>query len=317
MDSNNLPLSLANLLKSLPPLSQNILPTRLPLPPALIVSLNKSYEGVYTLTTILSSHYNSTPPDKLSEIIQQELAELIYSSNFIEYAGTDLPSTVSICKKVFANQPFQPRNIQELEVVQHAKAIIFFFTEYVVNKSPLSEDLILQTHNILCSGHDHSDGTHWSLWAGKYRTCEIAASSIDPNTGKRKKSIFIRAAAVTNYMATLIRNFNGVDMDPIELAAWVCTQFVNIHPFDDGNGRMCRILLNAVLWRYTGLIARIGEDEKGREGYLLLAGRGNRVYHEEDCEVEVLGQRSHVGLAELVVGKVRECGERVLEGVKG
>src|SRR6218665_1003062 len=118
MDSNNLPLSLANLLKSLPPLSRGSLPTRLPLPPALTASLNKSYEGVYTLTITLSSHSKTTPSDKLSEIIQQELAELIYSSNFIEYTGTDLPSTVSICKKVFANQPFQPKSIQELEVVQ-------------------------------------------------------------------------------------------------------------------------------------------------------------------------------------------------------
>ena len=35
----------------------------------------------------------------------------------------------------------------------------------------------------------------------------------------------------------------------IKSAAWILTRFVTIHPFPDGNGRMCRILANHVLSR--------------------------------------------------------------------
>ncbi|KAK6525151.1 hypothetical protein TWF694_005297 [Orbilia ellipsospora] len=206
-----------------------------------------------------------------------------------------------------------------LEVIQHAKALKFFFEQFCLEESTLTEELILDTHKILCEGHEHDDGTPWEEWVGKYRDCEIAASSVDKDTGKRKKSISIRASSVPAYTRQLVCDFNswiskhGSNTDPFELASWLCTQFVNIHPFADGNGRMCRILLNGVLYKYTGLIACIGEDgDKGRDEYLDMARMSNKKYHEEDCEVSVGNQISHLGLTKLVVKKVSECGERML-----
>jgi Fic family protein len=36
-------------------------------------------------------------------------------------------------------------------------------------------------------------------------------------------------------------------LHPIEFAAWLHLQFVNIHPFVDGNGRVARLLMNLAL----------------------------------------------------------------------
>mgnify|MGYP000603397565 CR=1 FL=1 len=34
------------------------------------------------------------------------------------------------------------------------------------------------------------------------------------------------------------------DLNPIELAAWTHAEFVRIHPFEDGNGRTSRMIMN-------------------------------------------------------------------------
>lgn len=51
-------------------------------------------------------------------------------------------------------------------------------------------------------------------------------------------------------------------IDPFMLAANVCDRFVNIHPFKDANGRMSRLILNAVLIRYAGVVIPLGEKTK-------------------------------------------------------
>ncbi|KAI0474022.1 hypothetical protein GGR56DRAFT_650010 [Xylariaceae sp. FL0804] len=33
-------------------------------------------------------------------------------------------------------------------------------------------------------------------------------------------------------------------LDPFDLAAYYCDRFVNVRPFRDGNGRMCRLIPN-------------------------------------------------------------------------
>jgi len=46
---------------------------------------------------------------------------------------------------------------------------------------------------------------------------------------------------------------------------------VNIHPFRDANGRMCRLILNAILMRYVGFVVDLGEKGVERDAYLELA----------------------------------------------
>lgn len=51
-------------------------------------------------------------------------------------------------------------------------------------------------------------------------------------------------------MQTLIDNYNNSNYHPILKAIIFKAQFVKIHPFRDGNGRMSRILLNYMLVKY-------------------------------------------------------------------
>ncbi|MBV5323390.1 Fic family protein, partial [bacterium] len=65
-------------------------------------------------------------------------------------------------------------------------------------------------------------------------------------------------------------------IDPFSLAAKYSMEFVQIHPFRDGNGRMCRIILNAILCRYAGIIVPIGEHDEERDEYLGIKRRASQ-----------------------------------------
>ncbi|KAF3078459.1 hypothetical protein TWF103_005478, partial [Orbilia oligospora] len=64
-------------------------------------TLNDTYERAITLMIAIRSHCKYTPEEPLSQAIQTELINLIYGSNFIEYAGADYTTTTAICTKLF------------------------------------------------------------------------------------------------------------------------------------------------------------------------------------------------------------------------
>ena len=66
-------------------------------------------------------------------------------------------------------------------------------------------------------------------------------------------------------------------IDPFMLAAKYCDRFVNIHPFKDANGRICRLILNAILIKYAGFVVPLGEKSEDRAEYLQIAQESSKV----------------------------------------
>jgi len=101
----------------------------------------------------------------------------------------------------------------------------------------MSEQLILDTHRILMKDAVREDGHHVN--AGGYRDSSI---SFRHHT--------IAARSLSANLKSLIQEYNKICkfFDPISLASWFSYMFVTeIHPFDDGNGRISRLLLNWIL----------------------------------------------------------------------
>ncbi|KAK3306405.1 fido domain-containing protein [Chaetomium strumarium] len=245
------------------------------------------------------------------ESLEGALVQLVYSSNLIESAGNSLRVTINLCQAVFRGEAHVIRSRRE--IVQHAQALTFIIDHTVMNKEPWSEALILEAHRILYTSLD-SD-----VEAGKYRTYKVAVKYEKPGQQRAKASQYMRAKVVPKYMKEMVENLNQ-DMqeaektgsiDPYTLAAHYHHQFVNIHPFGDGNGRMSRIILNAILLRYAGHVAEIGLDDNERDEYLRIATRASKVFHAENMEIDFHQHTRHFELAKFVLTKSKRNLERL------
>lgn len=159
------------------------------------------------------------------------------------------------------------------EVIQHACALQHIITAIVVDEQPLSEKLILETHKILCSDIDIENGAPARFYAGKYRTVPVRAGNcgfVPPNRVPGKMKEFVES-----FNRDIIEAEAAETLDPFVLAAKYCQEFVMIHPFLDGNGRTCRLILNAILLRYAGILVPIGGHDRDRAEYLGIARRAS------------------------------------------
>jgi len=97
-------------------------------------------------------------------------------------------------------------------------------------------------------------------------------------------------------------------IDPVALATKYAHVFVNIHPFIDGNGRMCRLILNSMLLKFGSFIVCLGEQENDRLTYLDIAANASMLeVMYEDAEEEEK-PKLHKELASFVL-------EHVVKGI--
>lgn len=266
----------------------------------------------------------------LESHILQSLADMVYGSNQIENAGSSCWLTHKICQAVFCGQG-APDEISEAdeeysalkrylehsqttvdpsaimksrrEVVQHAKAAVYMINELVICNQELSEDIILKAHSILTHKIDAA-GTPWMEYSGIYRTDEVRAGL----------HAFPQPALVPYKMKSMILEFKSDikqaektgTIDPISLASKYAQKFVNIHPFIDGNGRMCRLILNSLLLKYGAYVVSIGTEDSDCLAYLTVAANGSALEAMyEDAEDDEKPQ-THKELASFVLCRVED-----------
>lgn len=259
------------------------------------------------------------------------MVNLIYGSNYIEQVGSNRAITAEICEKIFAGQPVSAtvsgdeytkseealkslgrttsvKNVTQSrqEVINHAHALLYAFEHFVLAeqgfKAQAFEDLIKQIQTLLCGG-DVLDPEEAGS-PGQYRTWLVGAR----NGNQKKPALFIRPAAVPEYMRKMTEDMQldlcmpllDEERPAVPLAAAYCHRFVCIHPFGDGNGRTCRIILNMLLLKTAGLLSIFGGDQSERDEYLQIAFRGNKAFHKEDGEVPERKKCGHQELQDFV-----------------
>ncbi|KAJ5740546.1 hypothetical protein N7493_000418 [Penicillium malachiteum] len=283
------------------------------------------------LSSNLSKMLTSEQDIILEEHILELLAAMIYGSNMIEDAGCSFYITSEFCKSIFAGQhagssecenfgglwpeikDYLERNHRSTELadiercrretVQHANAASYIISKLYLEDRDLSEDIILETHGILTCGVDAAS-TPWKEYSGVYRTDEVSAGLHS----------FPHHTLVPNKMKAMVRDLNSElkaaiknrMVDPIAIAAKYTHIFVNIHPFIDGNGRMCRLILNGLLLKLGSFPVCIGETEDDRFIYLEITAKGSALeYVYEDLD-DIKKPAIHGELGSFVMSHIKK-----------
>ena len=143
----------------------------------------------------------------------------------------------------------------------------------IISEQPITLNLVRQMHSVLMDGvrgQDKSSGEFRSTqnWIGP-RGCAIEDATYVPPA-----PIFLN-----DLLDTLVEfsNLAEHDLDPIVQTGLIHAQFELIHPFDDGNGRIGRILIPLMLMRRCSIISPSlyisGYLEANRDEYYERLGK--------------------------------------------
>lgn len=128
-----------------------------------------------------------------------------------------------------------------IEYRNHAEAIMKGVEELRTN--PFSERLIKELHAIMLNGLNSNS----KVVIGNYKTCD---NHIVNSQGK----VIFNPPSYTEtsrYMKELVAFMNNSldSINPLVKAAIIHSQFESIHPFEDGNGRVGRLLISLYLFK--------------------------------------------------------------------
>jgi Fic family protein len=163
------------------------------------------------------------------------------------------------------------------EITGHNEAINWIL-EIVKGETVLTESFIRQLHTLLLKESSYkeaqtADGkpTRRKIEVGKYKTQPNHVITVTGET-----FYFATPEETPAKMHDLIEWFRkekeNANVNPIILAALFHYRFIRIHPFDDGNGRVARILMNFILMQfgYPPVIIKT-EDKENYYAVLRLA----------------------------------------------
>ncbi len=197
-------------------------------------------------------------PQKLKVLREHSLIESAVSSNRIEGVELDSKRAGTV---VFGKKLLTDRN--EEEVRGYGKALDLIHSRSA--SLPVSEETILQLHKL-------SRGEVWD--AGKYKEKNGDIIEKYPDGRERVRFHPVSSARTPEAMRELVKMWSdGMKeswVHPLILAAGFNLDFLCIHPFRDGNGRVSRLLLllesyhlGLEVGRYIS-IERIIEENKER-----------------------------------------------------
>jgi len=206
-----------------------------------------------------------------------------------------------------------------LDIKGHNEAILLL-DDIVKQKRPLTETFIREMHQtILHEPYENpaitSDGKRASkrVELGRYKKMPNHVKTV---TGEifYFASVEETPAKMNDLMDWYEKANHEKELHPLIIASEFHYRFVRIHPFDDGNGRMARILMNLILMRYefppviikttdkvnyfknlqladggnmNAFYLYIGEQLISSEELFLKGARGEEIQDADDVDKEI------------------------------
>ncbi|PIQ47927.1 MAG: hypothetical protein COW03_13395 [Cytophagales bacterium CG12_big_fil_rev_8_21_14_0_65_40_12] len=301
-----------------------------------INSLKKEYDQYLPLT-----------PEIEGRIMQKFRLEWNFNSNHLEGNQLSYHETKALLLHgiTSSSKPLQ----EYLEVEGHDDAIKYV-EEVIAQERPLTEQFIRELHEMILQkpyqvAAQTQDGQPTKKWIklGEYKT--------EPNhvlTKTGEMFYFASPEETPAKMGELIdwyRKQMEAKQHPLSLAAEFHYRFITIHPFDDGNGRLARILMNFVLMQmdmppviirsekkedYFNVLRQadggnleafyiyIGEQLLLSLGLAIKGAKGEPIEDPDDLDkqLQLLDQRiKNLDEEEIEIAKSNEIIDKILEEV--
>lgn len=190
--------------------------------------------------------------DTLLEIIEEaEVPEMVYNSNAIENSTLTLKETekilleMEVSKNVSLREVFEAKNL----------ARVIEYIRIKAKDSEISKEKILLLHQMLIGNIDDDIAGRFRK-QGEYVRVDTHIAPAPEHVEKIIEEILIEYTSEHNtYFADKITKFH--------------LDFENLHPFNDGNGRLGRALINYQLQRlgFPNIIIRDKEKQKYYDGF--------------------------------------------------
>ena len=216
-------------------------------------------------------------PEVLEVLREQAIIQSVESSNRIE-GITVAPSRL----RPLVIGKSRPRDRSEEELAGYRGALSWIYSRK--NRVPLTPDLIRRLH-ALAQGGSSGDAGQW-----KKRNNEII--EILPSGESTIRFVPVSAGKTPKAIETLCHAYSAIDQERVPTLLIVATfvlDFLCIHPFRDGNGRVSRLATSLLLQsqgfqvaRYVSLERLIEENKEEYYRVLKLCSQG---WHEGKNEI--------------------------------
>ena len=217
--------------------------------------------------------YVAQSPEVLSDLRQVAVVESTESSNRLEGVVVAAHRLKSL---VLKNATPKSRSEQEIAGYRDALGLIHESGEQM----PFSEGTVLQLHSILYR-YMPQPGGHW-----KATNNDIIERHPDGSSRIRFRPVaaHLTPMAMTDTIARYRSALDKHLADPLVLVPLVILDFLCVHPFPDGNGRMARLLTLQLLYHadYTvgSFISLERIFEESKESYYETLEASSQGWHE-------------------------------------
>lgn len=231
------------------------------------------------------------------------MLEFNYNSNHIEGNTLTYGQTISLLIHGTVEGSAPMHDYEEMKA--HQAVLEMIKVEVATGERPLTEMFIRQVHKIMLRTDYIPEGKNYTVHAGIYKT---RPNSVQTPTGE----IFEYASPEETpaLMMDLIAWYNNAEkeakMSPLEIAALFHYRFIRIHPFEDGNGRIARLLVNYILARHEYPMIVVHDSD--RNGYLGALGQCDA----ETGLVPAVGAHAKLEQITPLVNYLEQCLERAL-----
>lgn len=237
-----------------------------------LVAQIHEYKGKQTL-------FLKQKPATLEKLVEIAKIQSTEASNKIEGIVTTAVRIKQLC-----DQKTTPRNRDEEEISGYRDALSLIHESY--EYIPIKSSYILQLHQVLYRYSQRGIG-------GRFKNTQNYITEIKESGEQIVRFMpldpFETPTAIEKMCESFNRETDACEVDPLILIPAFIVDFLCVHPFNDGNGRMSRLLTTLLLYRagyvvgkYVSLESKI---EKTKESYYKALEKSDINWNREENDL--------------------------------